>query len=96
MAKIVEEVSTLSSARVWMRGGPPPSGWFIKYVSGVEDKPDVEPGFWLSRWHRDPKGYLFNFEPVLDLHWDTEEKAREVSEKLRESGIETQVIRIGP
>jgi hypothetical protein len=93
--KIVEEVSTLPSARVFMQGAPPPSGWFVKYVSGMEDRPEIESGFWLTRWHRDSKGRLFNFEPVLDLHWDTEAAAKEVSKELRESGIETAVVKIG-
>ncbi len=94
MAKI-EEVTGLPSARVFMQGAPPPKGWFVKYVSGMQDKPEIEPGFWLTQWHRDSNGRLFNFEPVLDLHWDTEADATAVSEELREAGIETAVVNIG-
>jgi hypothetical protein len=93
--EIVEEVSKLQSARVFMQGAPPPRGWFVKYVSGMEDKPDIAPRFWLTQWHRDSKGRLFNFEPVLDLHWDTEAGASAVSTEFREAGVETAVVRIG-
>jgi len=68
---------------------------FVKYVSGMEDKPDIAPGFWLTQWHRDSKGRVFNFEPVLDMHWDTEAAANEVSKELREAGVETAVVKIG-
>jgi hypothetical protein len=94
--KNVEEVSALPSAKVFMQGAPPPRGWFVKYLSGMEDKAEIKPGFWLSNWHRDSKGYVFNFAPELDLHWDTEYTAREVSTALRElAGIETAVVKIG-
>jgi len=94
--KNVEEVYGVPSFRVFMREGPTPRGWFVKYISGMEEWPEIKPGFWLSRWHRDSKGYLFNFEPVLDLHWDTEANAGEVSKFLREeAGIETAVVKVG-
>ena len=94
--KNVEEVPTLPSARVFMQGAPPPRGWFVKYVSGMEGKHEIKPGFWLSRWHRDSNGYLFDFAPDLDMHWDAEEKANEVSEALRDlAGIETAVVKVG-
>jgi hypothetical protein len=93
--KNVEEVSTLPSARVFMQGAPPARGWFVKYLSGMEEKPEIKPGFWLSRWHHDSKGYLFDFAPELDMHWDAEDKANEVSETLRElAGIETVVVKV--
>ncbi len=47
--KNVEEISTLPSARVFMQGAPPQRGWFVKYLSGMEEKPEIKPGFWLSR-----------------------------------------------
>jgi len=95
--KDVEEVfSKMPMLRVFMQGAPPPRGWFVRYVSGMEEKPDIEPGFWLSKWYRDSKGYVFNFEPAQDLRWDTEAKANEVSKALRElAGIETVVVKIG-
>jgi len=37
----------------------------------------------------------FNFEPVLDLHWNTKTEADAVSKALRESAeIETAVVNI--
>ena len=68
----------------------------MKYVSGMEGKGEVKPGFWLSRWHRESKGYLFDFAPELDMHCDAEEKANEFSEALRDlAGIETAVVKVG-
>ncbi len=94
--KNVEEVSTVPHARVFMQGTPPPRGWFVQYLSGMEEKTEIKPGFWLSQWRHDSKGYVFNFEPELDLHWGAEDKANEVSKALRElAGIETVVVRIG-
>lgn len=63
----------------------------------MEEKPVIEPGFWLAKFFIDSEGYInFDFEPVADLHWDTEAQATNVSNALRESaGIETAVIRVG-
>lgn len=52
--KNVEEVfSKRPMFRMPMQGAPPPKGWAVKYVSGMEDKPDIKPGFWLSRFYVD-------------------------------------------
>ena len=63
----------------------------------MEEKADIKPGFWLSKFFVDSEGYInFDFEPVADLHWETEERANEVSKALQESAnIETSVIKVG-
>lgn len=82
--------------RARVQGAPPPRGWFIKYVSGMEEKPDIKPGFWLSHWHVDSHGYVtFNFEHVPDLHWGTKTEADAISMALRESTeIKTAVVQL--
>jgi len=82
--------------RVRMQGAPPPKGWFVRYVSGM-DSPEIKTGFWLTKFFVDAQGYInFDFEPDADLHWDNEEAANNVSKALREAGeIETRVVKVG-
>lgn len=81
--------------RVNMKGALPPHGWFIRYLSGIEGAPEVKVGYWLVRWDSDTAGYAFEFGPGLDLSFDTEAKASEVSAMLRESmAIETEVVEV--
>jgi hypothetical protein len=97
MKNVEETFSKRPVFRVPVKGAPPPKGWFVRYVSGMEEKREIKPGFWLSQWHIDSGGYVtFNFEPVIDLHWDTKAQADAVSDALRQSaGIETEVVRVG-
>jgi hypothetical protein len=97
MKNVDKTPSRMPTFRVPMQGAPPPKGWFVRYLSGMEEEPDIRPGFWLSQWSIDSKSYIiFTFEPVMDLHWDTEAQADEVSKALRESaGIETAVVKVG-
>ena len=45
-----------------MQGAPPPKGWLVQYVSGIEDPPEIKPGFWLTEWKKDSEGHFsFNF-----------------------------------
>ncbi len=83
--------------RVRMEGAPPPRGYFVKYVSGMEDRPDIEPGYWLTQYFVDSDGYLnFNFEPEADLHWETESGATSASDILRRTAeIQTAVVKVG-
>jgi hypothetical protein len=96
MKNVEETFSNRPSFRVFMRDAPPPKGWFVRYVAGM-DKPEIKAGFWLTKFFIDAQGYInFNFEPVADLHWDTEERANEVSKALLESAeIETKVVKVG-
>lgn len=80
-----------------MQNAPPPSGYFVMYVSGMGDNSGIEPGFWLSLWFVDVEGYAnFNFEPAKDLHWKTESEAKAVADFLKKAAdIETKVVGIG-
>jgi hypothetical protein len=95
--KNVEEVtSRYPGFRVHIEGAPPPHGWFVKYLSGMEEVSGVKPGYWLTQWHvSSDLDATFNFEPELVIAF-TEEKARAVSKALQESAnIETEVVGIG-
>lgn len=71
------------------------SGWAVRYLSGIE-RPDIEPGFWLSQWFVGKDAVDFGFEPELHMTFDEETEARKASEFLRERAeIETEVVRIG-
>ena len=96
--KNIEEVNLRRPVfRVRMKNAPPPSGYFIRYVSGMDEKYDIKPGYWLSQWFLDSEGYAnFNFEPEMDLHWNTENEARAVADHLKSAGgVETSVVGIG-
>ena len=69
----------------------------MKYVSGMEDKPQIKSGFWLTMFYIDSAGYInFDFAPTADLHWDTETEANERSTALLESGgVKTEVVKVG-
>jgi hypothetical protein len=96
MKNVEEKISNRPMFRVRMQGAPPPNGWFVRYVSGMEGK-DINPGDWLTQFFVDREGYInFNFEPEMDLHWKTEAEATAVSNALRQSAeIETSVVKIG-
>lgn len=80
-----------------MKNAPPPSGYFIRYVSGMGEKYEIKPGYWLTQWFVDSEGYAnFNFEPEMDLHWNTEAEARAKADYLKKSAeVETTVVGIG-
>src|SRR5713101_2078730 len=96
--KNVEEVAPkeVQIFSVRIPGVPPPSGWSVKYLSGMEEVL-VKSGYWLARWHVASDGMAtFSFGPELVCHFDTQAKANAVSNALRESAdIETEVVRIG-
>jgi hypothetical protein len=96
MSNIEEKSSNRLMFRVRMKGAPPPNGWFVRYVSGMEDK-NVKPGEWLTQYSVDREGYInFNFEPEMDLHWKSEAEATAVSNALKQSAnVETAVVKIG-
>lgn len=73
------------------------SGWALKYVSGMEEVPAIEPGYWLSRWTDsvDAKEVTFNFEPGLHMCFTEEVPARTAAENLKaNTGIETEIVKI--
>jgi hypothetical protein len=92
--KNVEEVVTGPAFRIEMEGAPRPNGWAVKYVSGMEGKPDIEPGYWLY-WMPDSRGPLFRFEPTLAKTFSSELDAIKVAALLRNSEIETVVEKVG-
>jgi len=73
------------------------SGWALKYVSGMEEIPDIKPGYWLSRWSdsADGKEVTFNFEPGLHMCFTEEAAARAAAENLKaQTEIETEIVKI--
>lgn len=97
MKNVEEGIRHRPVFRVRMQNAPPPSGYFIRYVSGIDENHEVQPGYWLAEWYWDSQGGVnFNFEPEKDLHWKTEDQAKEVSDFLRKNAeIETIVVAIG-
>jgi hypothetical protein len=74
--KNVEVVSRAPSFRVRVQGAPPPRGWFVKYLSGMEEASGVKPDYWLTEWHVSSDGYaIFNFEPDPLIVFPTEAEA---------------------
>lgn len=70
-------------------------GWAIKYVSGMEEMPEVRPGFWMSQWRIDREAANFNFDSELHMAFGDEAEANEITRFLREiAGIETEVVKI--
>ena len=57
--------SKIPTFRVPIHGLPPLSGWAVRYVSGMEGTPDIEPGDWLSQWHVGADDVAFYFEHGL-------------------------------
>lgn len=96
--KNVEQV-TLSGPpmfRVRMQGVPPPRGFAVRLVSGMDGVEGIKPGYWLSRWFVDREGlHNFNFEPELFFGFDKESDASEVSKALRSVDVETAVVKVG-
>lgn len=97
--KNVEEVSPARPVfKVRLKGAPPPKGWAIRYKSGAEERPDIQPGELLSQWSVDRGGITFNFSPDrADMFtFDNEEDAVKAVEWLRnDSEIETEVLKVG-
>jgi hypothetical protein len=87
MKDVEEKFSNRPVFRVPMQGAPSPRGYFIRYVSGMEDKLDIKAGHWLTQYFVDSDGYLnFNFEPRADLHWETEAGDRSVRYSKKDGG----------
>src|SRR5438128_960571 len=96
--KVEEVVSTgVPVFRVRMQAAPPLKGFAVKYLSGMGGTPDLEPGYWLSRYFVDREGYInFNFEPDLFFAFEGEDGAKAASQRLKDSAaIEMQVVKIG-
>lgn len=97
--KNVEEVmlSGPPMFRVRMQGAPPPRGFAVMLVSGMEEVEDVKPGYWLSRYFADREGFLnFNFERELWFGFDKESDAERASEVLKQGAdVETKIVKIG-
>ncbi len=82
--------------RVPIHGLPPLSGWAVKYVSGMEGTPDIEPGDWLSQWHVGADDVVFNFEHGLHMCFNAEADATRASDYLLKAAeIKTAVVRVG-
>jgi hypothetical protein len=97
MRNVEEVFSRVPTFRIRMQGAPPPSGWAVRYLSGMEEASGIEPGYWLSQWHVSSDHIItFNFEPELVLTFNTEIAAAWASNALRESAeIETGVLKVG-
>jgi hypothetical protein len=96
MKNVEAIVSSTPYFRVRVQGAPPPTGWFVKYLSGMEAAHDIRPGYWLAQWDVSSEFVTFRFEPELILRFEKEADALGVSNALRESAdIETEVVRIG-
>lgn len=97
MKTVEEKISSRPMFRVRMQGAPPPRGFAVKYLSGMEGTTDLEPGYWLSHFYADRQGYInFNFERELVFGFDDESDAKKASEALKQDGdIETAVVKVG-
>lgn len=97
MKNVEEVVSRVPTFRVRMKGAPPPSGWAVRYVSGMEEAACIKPGDWLSQWHTSSDNVItFSFDPELVLTFATEPAAEGVQTTLSVSAeIETAVVRVG-
>ncbi len=96
--KVEEVISTRPPVfRVPMQGAPPPRGFAIRYVSGMEETPDLKQGYWLSNYFVDREGYLnFHFAPELFFGFDVEDDAKAASQALKNNAdIETVIVKIG-
>jgi hypothetical protein len=95
---IIEEIfptAPMYSDRV--KGATPPSGWFLKYISGMDDKSGINRGDWLARFSEhgeDDYSFSFAAEMSFGRFWKTEAEAGAVSKKLRRVGVETEVVNI--
>jgi hypothetical protein len=97
MAKLERVLRERPFFKVRMQGAPPPSGWALRYVSGIDD-PEIKPGFWLSEWSVSAERQTgnFNFDRELDLHFAEESIAKDISDALRNAvGVKTAVVKIG-
>ncbi len=82
--------------RVLMEGLPPLSGWQVRYVSGIDPKENIKPGFWMSQWNATGGTVTFVFEPELVMCFTDETETRKISDFLqKEAEIETEVVKIG-
>jgi hypothetical protein len=97
MTNVEERFSKRPMFRVPMKGAPPPKGFAVRYVSGMEGTTDLEPGYWLSQFFVDREdGINFNFERELFFGFDHEADAKKASEMLREDAdVKTAVVKIG-
>jgi hypothetical protein len=92
----VEAVPPRLGYRIRMKGAPPPIGWFVMYVSGMEEVEDVKPSYWLTQWDPSSESITFRFEPERTMHFENEADATEASRILRElAAIETEVVKVG-
>jgi len=81
--------------RVPIRGMPPLGGWAVRYISGMEGTPDIEPGAWLSEWHIGAEDVVFNFEHGLHMCFNTEADATRATEYLLKAAeIKTEVVKV--
>ncbi len=96
MKNVVELVRKTPVFRVRLPGAPPPRGWAIKHISGMEPL-DVKPGYWMSEWHYDGGEATFNFEPNLTNAIVFEKaEAEAISAALHANAeIETEVVKLG-
>lgn len=63
----------------------------------MEEKPEIKPGFWMSKWYANDSQADFAFESDLHMTFLDEVFARQVSEMLFDNAeIVTEVIRIDP
>lgn len=77
-----------------MQGAPPPPGWAVKYLSGMEEVATIRPGYWLE-WYEDSRAAIFRFGPELLKTFNIESHAQRVVAQLRRSQIETEVVPVG-
>jgi len=91
--KGVEEISTRQAFRIPLQGAPAPSGWAVKYLSGMEEKSDIKPGYWLQ-WFEDPRGPILRFTPELLMTFGDGEEAKRVSATLHASDIKTEIVKV--
>lgn len=97
MKNVEVKISNRPMFRVRMQGAPPPKGFAVKYLSGMEGSSDLEPGYWLSQFYADREGGInFNFEQELIIGFDNESDAKNASETLKAAAdIETAVVKVG-
>ncbi len=77
--KNVEEVSAKRPVfRIRLKGAPPPKGWTLRYKSGAEKRPEIQPGDFLSQWSEDREGVTFNFSSDPNDMWIFDAEAEAV------------------
>ncbi|MGC2698374.1 MAG: hypothetical protein WA738_21510 [Candidatus Angelobacter sp.] len=97
----MKNVETLTSTqpvfRVPIKGVPSLKGWAVRYLSGMEEMPDIKVGYWLTQFDVTQENVAtFRFEAQPHLSFDSKDFAMAISDGLRESAeIQTEVVKNG-